>query len=48
MIEQISTMDHTKMCNLEKISTKDFLKHVIDKMNEDGHPPKIAYLIKVH
>ncbi|KAM7360532.1 alg12 alpha-1,6-mannosyltransferase [Cochliomyia hominivorax] len=39
MIEQISTMDLTKMCNLEKISTKDCLKLVIDKIDdESGHP----------
>lgn len=36
MIEQISTMDLTKMCNLEKVSTKDCLKLVIDKMDEEG------------
>ncbi|KAI8118355.1 6-mannosyltransferase, Probable Dol-P-Man:Man(7)GlcNAc(2)-PP-Dol alpha-1 [Lucilia cuprina] len=36
MIEQISTMDLTKMCNLEKVSTKDCLKLVIDKIDEDG------------
>lgn len=33
MIEQISTMDLTKMCNLEKVSTKDCLKSVIDKID---------------
>ena len=42
MIEQISTMDLTKMCNLEKVSTKDCLKLVIDKMDEDNHPPKTS------
>ena len=34
MIKQTSTMDLSKMCNLETISTMDFLKPVIDKMND--------------
>ena len=42
MIEQISTMDLTRMCNLEKVSTKDCLKLVIDKIDEDDHPPKTS------
>ncbi|XP_037949749.1 probable Dol-P-Man:Man(7)GlcNAc(2)-PP-Dol alpha-1,6-mannosyltransferase isoform X1 [Teleopsis dalmanni] len=36
MIEKISTMDLTKMCNLDKVSTKDCLKQVIDKIDEDN------------
>lgn len=35
MIEQIATMDLTKMCDLDKISTKDCLKQVIDKIDEN-------------
>ncbi|KAH8383071.1 hypothetical protein KR009_006630 [Drosophila setifemur] len=34
MIEQISTMDLTRICNLEKTSTKDCLKQVIDKLDD--------------
>ncbi|XP_011178105.2 probable Dol-P-Man:Man(7)GlcNAc(2)-PP-Dol alpha-1,6-mannosyltransferase [Zeugodacus cucurbitae] len=35
MIEQIATMDLTRMCDLEHISTKDCLKQVIDKLDAD-------------
>lgn len=35
MIEQISTMDLTKLCNLDKVSTKDCLKSVIDKIDDE-------------
>lgn len=34
MIEQISTMDLTRICDLEKTSTKDCLKQVIDKIDD--------------
>ncbi|EDW96718.1 probable Dol-P-Man:Man(7)GlcNAc(2)-PP-Dol alpha-1,6-mannosyltransferase [Drosophila yakuba] len=34
MIEQIATMDLTRMCDLEKTSTKDCLKQVIDKIDD--------------
>lgn len=34
MIEQIATMDLTRICDLEKTSTKDCLKQVIDKIDE--------------
>lgn len=36
MIEKISTMDLTKSCDLDKISTKDCLKSVIDEI-DDGN-----------
>lgn len=35
MIEQIATMDLTRICDLEKTSTKDCLKQVIDKIDDD-------------
>ncbi|XP_075148354.1 alg12 alpha-1,6-mannosyltransferase [Haematobia irritans] len=35
MIEQIATMDLTKLCNLDKVSTKDCLKSVIDKIDAE-------------
>uniref|UniRef100_A0A0K8VT02 Mannosyltransferase n=1 Tax=Bactrocera latifrons TaxID=174628 RepID=A0A0K8VT02_BACLA len=35
MIEQIATMDLTRICDLEHISTKDCLKQVIDKLDTD-------------
>ncbi|KAH8347100.1 hypothetical protein KR059_005207 [Drosophila kikkawai] len=34
MIEQIATMDLTRICDLEKTSTKDCLKQVIDKIDD--------------
>ncbi|XP_034485857.1 probable Dol-P-Man:Man(7)GlcNAc(2)-PP-Dol alpha-1,6-mannosyltransferase isoform X2 [Drosophila innubila] len=36
MIEQIATMDLTRICDLEKTSTKDCLKQVIDKIDDDS------------
>ncbi|XP_017869895.1 PREDICTED: probable Dol-P-Man:Man(7)GlcNAc(2)-PP-Dol alpha-1,6-mannosyltransferase isoform X1 [Drosophila arizonae] len=36
MIEQIATMDLTRICDLEKTSTKECLKQVIDKMDEES------------
>lgn len=36
MIEQIATMDLTRICDLEKTSTKDCLKQVIDKIDEES------------
>ncbi|KAH8311466.1 hypothetical protein KR044_006487 [Drosophila immigrans] len=39
MIEQIATMDLTRVCDLEKTSTKDCLKQVIDKMDEESIKP---------
>uniref|UniRef100_A0A1I8Q7P9 Mannosyltransferase n=1 Tax=Stomoxys calcitrans TaxID=35570 RepID=A0A1I8Q7P9_STOCA len=38
MIEQIATMDLTKLCNLDKVSTKDCLKSVIDKLDAEDKP----------
>ncbi|XP_050331796.1 probable Dol-P-Man:Man(7)GlcNAc(2)-PP-Dol alpha-1,6-mannosyltransferase [Bactrocera neohumeralis] len=35
MIEQIATMDLTRICDLDHISTKDCLKQVIDKLDAD-------------
>lgn len=35
MIEQIATMDLTRICDLDHISTKDCLKQVIDKLDTD-------------
>ncbi|EDW81249.1 uncharacterized protein Dwil_GK11961 [Drosophila willistoni] len=35
MIEQIATMDLTRICDLEKTSTKDCLKQVIDKIDDN-------------
>ncbi|KAH8407214.1 hypothetical protein KR222_010534 [Zaprionus bogoriensis] len=35
MIEQIATMDLTRICDLEKTSTKDCLKQVIDKIDDE-------------
>ncbi|XP_017057649.2 probable Dol-P-Man:Man(7)GlcNAc(2)-PP-Dol alpha-1,6-mannosyltransferase [Drosophila ficusphila] len=41
MIEQIATMDLTRICDLEKTSTKDCLKQVIDKIDDsEGLKPK--------
>ncbi|XP_034114673.1 probable Dol-P-Man:Man(7)GlcNAc(2)-PP-Dol alpha-1,6-mannosyltransferase isoform X1 [Drosophila albomicans] len=40
MIEQIATMDLTRVCDLEKTSTKDCLKQVIDKMDEESIKPQ--------
>ncbi|KAH8381650.1 hypothetical protein KR093_010240 [Drosophila rubida] len=40
MIEQIATMDLTRICDLEKTSTKDCLKQVIDKMDEESIKPQ--------
>lgn len=34
MIEQIATMDLTRICDLERTSTKDCLKQVIDKIDD--------------
>ncbi|XP_030556247.1 probable Dol-P-Man:Man(7)GlcNAc(2)-PP-Dol alpha-1,6-mannosyltransferase isoform X1 [Drosophila novamexicana] len=34
MIEQIATMDLTRICDLEKTSTKECLKQVIDKIDD--------------
>lgn len=36
MIEQIAAMDLTRICDLEKTSTKECLKQVIDKMDEES------------
>lgn len=36
MIEQIATMDLTRICDLEKTSTKECLKQVIDKLDEES------------
>ncbi|KAM8706616.1 hypothetical protein ACLKA7_010820 [Drosophila subpalustris] len=36
MIEQIATMDLTRICDLEKTSTKDCLKQVIDKIDDES------------
>ncbi|CAD6992817.1 unnamed protein product [Ceratitis capitata] len=35
MIEQIATMDLTRICDLEHVSTKDCLKQVIDRLDAD-------------
>ncbi|XP_054726412.1 probable Dol-P-Man:Man(7)GlcNAc(2)-PP-Dol alpha-1,6-mannosyltransferase isoform X1 [Anastrepha obliqua] len=35
MIEQIATMDLTRICDLERVSTKHCLKQVIDKLDAD-------------
>lgn len=40
MIEQIATMDLTRICDLEKTSTKDCLKQVIDKIDDDTSKAK--------
>lgn len=40
MIEQIATMDLTRICDLEKTSTKDCLKQVIDKIDDETSKAK--------
>ncbi|EDW24725.1 GL24301 [Drosophila persimilis] len=40
MIEQIATMDLTRICDLEKTSTKDCLKQVIDKIDDENTKTK--------
>ncbi|EDV91397.1 GH17417 [Drosophila grimshawi] len=40
MIEQIATMDLTRICDLEKTSTKDCLKQVIDKIDDESTKTK--------
>ncbi|XP_036323236.1 probable Dol-P-Man:Man(7)GlcNAc(2)-PP-Dol alpha-1,6-mannosyltransferase isoform X2 [Rhagoletis pomonella] len=42
MIEQISTMDLTRICDLERVSTKDCLKQVIDKLDVDDKTKSIS------